>query len=208
MDNYDNLTNDLIKLKEDATKSGNFITELQQLIQYDGDQRGIIIRLNALEKIHNDTIIRIITKEHLIANIKKRYIDELERIIPLNIPSLDVCMICNSYVQIPIIPCCWKCAKHPLPTCRITLCLQCLMNLFNINNTSCNNIPCPICRKCATTNILHEAYTVDFEKMRTLDYFIEKYIDKKIVQCHICLKWFDTLSNCWKHYVEHHLTNG
>lgn len=201
MKKHENLTKEIGKLRKDVKKSDILIDELLTISnQYDiKHTNGFKTRLNALVKINDDAINDITLKEDLINNIHKYYVEKIEEIIQHDIPSLDVCMICKSYVQIPVIPCCWKCAKHPLPTCRVIICLKCMYYLFNY-------IPkCPICRNNSITNKLSDAYTVDFEKMRILDSFIEKYSSKKIIQCHRCVKYFGTLYKCWKHYIKHHM---
>ena len=229
MDNHEQFLKQQVTLHNNINKSQSFIEQLILVIDditnridshlYNSDETEIMkknktemeMRLKSLYKLYNKTIndyyktisvIEEIEKDTLYTSMKDQ--EKIDQLIQTTIPSLDPCMICNSYINIPVIPTCWKCANHPLPTCRIIICLQCFLHL--VENSIDNYIQCPICRTHTVIHDLNEAFIINFEKMRILDNFIENNTNKKIVKCPKCHNIFDTLYDSWKHYVLFHQT--
>lgn len=221
MDNYEDLMKRAMIFQDKANKCKSFINQLDLLtnglddqfdfINYLNRKKEITTRKNALHELYNKSINQYHEIINKMETIDKKTIDisiqelqELDKTIQTTIPSLDPCMICESYIGIPITPTCWKCTSNPLPTCRIVICLDCFLQLIENNS---NDIQCPVCRTHTIVQDINTSFTVNFEKMRILDDLIKSFYNKKIIQCYKCKNQFSTLYSYWEHFVNFHMKN-
>lgn len=139
-------------------------------------------------------------------NIDKHYViitNELNSYLEKK--QISPCIICQSFVYVPVIP---LSECHHNGSCRLKICMTCMrdgiLNVKRFENQSEKSLKykCPICKE--ENNQRGFKYIINFPYMEVMDHFINKFTEKfykgfDLVSCDKCDYTTSSILELWKH---------